>query len=114
MNDLRGGLFVLRDTERGEVNVKEITDKLTNPKRKGKGNFKVNLTEVRGSDITYRMYLDQDKDYGDGIDYSNMCISDISVVLRDFEVNRGVVSSDVVALSFKEKTGFEVEDFFLF
>ena len=104
-----GGMFVLRDTKRGVVNVKEITDKLTKPNRKG--NFKVSLTEVRGSDITYRMYLDQDKDYGDGIDYSNMCISDISVVLRDFEVNRGVVSSDVVALSFKEKTGFEVEDF---
>jgi hypothetical protein len=91
------------------VNVKEVTDKLANPDRKS--NFKVNITDVKGSDITYKMYLDHQKDYGDGIDYSNMCISDISVVLRDFEVNGPAVSSDIVALSFREKTGFEVDDF---
>ena len=111
LNDgvVSGGMFVLRDTERGNVNVKEITDKLVQRDRKGE--FKLNISEIRGSDIVYRMYLDHDKDYGKGIDYSNMCISDISVVLRNFEVNCGVVSSEIAALSMKERTGFEVEDF---
>ena len=104
-----GGKFVLRDTKRGEVNVKEITDKLSSRERKS--DFKFSMDDVRGTDISYRMYLDHDKDYGDGIDFANMCIDDIAVVLDDFEVVNGVVSSQITALSFKERTGFEVEDF---
>ena len=104
-----GGKFVLCDTKRGEVNVKEITDKISSRERKS--DFKFSMDDVCGSDISFRMHLDHDKDYGDGIDFANMCIDDIAVVLDDFEVVNGVVSSQITALSFKERTGFEVEDF---
>ncbi len=106
--EVRGGKFVLRETVRGTFNVKEITDLLVNRKAK-KPPFKVDIKNLKGSDIQFRMYR-RAAPRDEGIDFANMCIDDIDVTMENFKVVSPIVSSDVTSLSCVERSGFKVDD----
>ena len=110
LNDgvVSGGKFVLRETERGTFNVKEITDLLVNRNSK-KPPFKVDIKSLKGTDIQFRMYR-RAAPRAEGIDFANMCIDDIDVDMRDFKVVGSTVSSNILSLSCRERAGFELDD----
>ena len=104
---ISGGKFVLRETERGTMNVKEITDLLVNRKRKNA--FRLDVENLSGSDIEFRLHR-RAAPRSEGIDFANMCLYDIDVQLRDFFVQGTSVRSDVESLSFVERSGFEFKN----
>ena len=106
---ITGGKFVLRETDRGTINVKEITDQLVN--RNQKSPFVLNIEEISGTGIEFRMHLKKDFGHDEGVDYANMCLNDIDVQLSDFQVNGSNVDSKIDALTFVERSGFRLKDF---
>ena len=107
VGEVRGGKFVLRETERKTYNVKEITDQLTKKDRKSE--FRLDIADLKGSDIDFRLHRRAPlRDVG--IDYANMHLLGIDVELKNFAVIGGVVESEVESLSFTERTGFRLDN----
>ena len=105
---IEGGKFILRETERGPMNVKEITDQL--PRGKGKNKFQLKVRSLNGQGIDFRLHRLVDKHKDSGVDYANMQILDIDTHIEDFMVEGGAVSGDVQSISFIERSGFVLDN----
>ncbi|MBR4849700.1 MAG: translocation/assembly module TamB domain-containing protein [Alistipes sp.] len=101
-----GGKVYLRETERGEINIKEVTDRI--PKAKEKKPFRLDIRAIDGENIDFKLHR-IDKHNEVGVDYADMQFLGISTHLNDFFVNGNVVGGDVENLSFVERSGFVLE-----
>ena len=102
-----GGKFILRDTERDIINVKEITDRI--PRGNGKSKFRLDIRAIDGQDIDFRLHRFA-KHNEAGVDYANMQILGIDTHINDFAVVGGAVMGDITNISFVERSGFVLED----
>ena len=105
---VQGGKFVVRETERGTIAVKEITDKLVK-RREERKHFRLDIHSVEGSDIVFSL-LRKDEPRDVGIDFADMHLLGISTQISDFSVVDGAVSGDIMRLSFVERSGFGLAD----
>ncbi len=108
--NIQGGKFVVRETERGTYAVKEITDQLVK-KRDEKSGFRLDVHSIDGSDIDFSLYRFDDPDDG-GIDFASMHLLGIAAHLENFSVEDAVVLGDVQQLSFVERSGFKLDNFY--
>ena len=108
---VENGKFLLRETDRGEMNVKEVVDKIS--KKRGEDKFKMLIRSLYGENIEFRLDRKQklpEIQRDQRIDYADMRIRDISTHLTDFYVEKGAVGGDICRLSFVERSGFELDD----
>ncbi len=107
---IEGGKFVLRETERGPMNIKEITDRLVRKDRKKKSPFKLQVRTLDVDSIDFRLerLVFRNPEYG--VDYTNMRIYDIVSRLEDFYVDGGAVGGRIKRLSMYEHCGFVLDD----
>lgn len=104
---VEGGKFFLRETTRGPMNVKEVTDRI--PRGNGKNKFCLKIRSLSGNNIDFIMHrLAKSKNDG-GVDYTNMQFLGIDVQIDDFMVEQSAVSGDVQSLSFVERSGFTLD-----
>ncbi|MBQ2026270.1 MAG: translocation/assembly module TamB domain-containing protein [Alistipes sp.] len=103
---VRGGKFVVRETERGTFAVKEITDQLVNRERESV--FRLDIRSLDGSGINFSL-LRKDEPREVGVDYADMHLYDIDTHMDNFVVDRSAVSGDITRLSFVERSGFVLE-----
>ena len=107
--NIQGGKFVVRETERGTIAVKEITDQLVKLRDKRKNPFRLDVRSLDGSDIVFSL-LRNDERRDEGIDFADMHLLGIKTHINDFCVNEARVSGDITRLSFKERSGFKLEN----
>ena len=105
---VEGGKFILRETERGETNIKEVTDRI--PRGKGKQKFHLDIRALDGLDIDFRLHRRAESNGTDGVDYTNMQFLGINTHLNNFAVHGDVVMGDVESISFVERSGFILEN----
>ena len=104
---VEGGKFFLRETTRGPMNVKEVTDRI--PRGNGKNKFCLKIRSLSGNNIDFIMHrLAKSKNDG-GVDYTNMQFLGIDVQIDDFMVEQSAVSGDVQSISFVERSGFTLD-----
>ena len=108
---VENGKFLLRETDRGPMNVKEVVDKIS--KKKGQGKFKMLIRSLEGENIEF--YLDRKAKLPEDkcrqrVDYADMRIRNISTRISDFYVEKGAVGGDIRRLSFVERSGFVLDD----
>ncbi|MBQ9137803.1 MAG: translocation/assembly module TamB domain-containing protein [Alistipes sp.] len=103
-------IFNLRETERGPMNVKEITDKLSNPNKKNKKPFKlfIGSTDLERGRFTLTRLAESKGDFG--VDYANMQLDSICAHMDNFYVDGAAVGGDVTRIRFTERSGFVLED----
>ena len=106
---VEGGKFVVRETERGTVAVKEITDKIVE-RRGTKSDFRLDIRSLEGSDIVFSL-LRNDEHTDEGIDFADMHLLGISTHIDNFVVDNEAVWGDIARLSFVERSGFDLKDF---
>ena len=106
--EVKGGKFVVRETERGTFAVKEITDQLVNRERKGQ--FRLDIGLLSASGVEFHLLRNAEKREGGGIDFADMQIFDAAANLYDFSVDCGAVDSKFKNLSFVERSGFELKE----
>lgn len=107
--NVQGGKFVVRETERGTIAVKEITDKLIERRQGRKGEFRLDIYSLKGSGVEFAL-LRNDEPRDEGVDFADMHLLDIDVDIADFLVLNGAVSGDILRLSFMERSGFKLND----
>ena len=101
----------LRDTERGEINIKEVTDRLVNPNKKKKSKFNLSIETIDVDSVDFHLLRNDDKDYGGGVNYADMKFQNISAHLDNFYVkDGGAVGGDIARLSFTDKSGFTLDN----
>ncbi len=106
---VQGGKFVVRETERGTVAVKEITDKLVNRERRKTG-FRLDIHSIKGSGIEFDLRR-FDEHAKEGIDFADMRLRNIATNIDNFVVKSGgYVAMDITELSFVERAGFELSN----
>ena len=104
------GKFILKETDRDVMNVKEVVDKIS--KRKG-GKFRLQVRSLDAENLEFR--LDRkaklpEQSRVERVDYADMRIRNISSHISDFYVDAGVVGGDIRRLSFTERSGFVLDD----
>ncbi len=106
--DAVGAELHVREMADGELNIRPIVQKLTNPN--GQSKFKMYIDHIHATDarFTYERQVHRNPEYG--VDYYDMDIRNIDACLKDFAVVQGKVWGDVVELSAEEKSGFDLDD----
>ena len=104
----------LRDTERGTINIKEVTDKLINRDREKKGNFHLKINKVQVDSVDFRITQRGQRESNGGWNYDDIYIRDIDAQVDDFYVQtspgRAIVGGDIASLCFMEQSGFVLDD----
>ena len=108
--NIQGGKFVVRETERGTIAVKEVTDRIGKKEKKEKGNFRLDVRSLDASGVDFSLLRRQElRDVG--VDYANMHLLDINTHIDNFLVKAGgYVGGDIGRLSFVERSGFVLSD----
>ena len=104
--NIQGGKIVVRETDRGTMAIKEVTDKLVKDRSK-KGDFRLDVRSVDGSDIVFSL-LRKDEPRSVGVDYADMHFLDIDTHVENLWVDNSAVGGDIRRLSFVERTGFDL------
>ena len=101
----------LRQTPSGEMNIKQIVDRLSNPDREKKGNFRLSLRKasIDGMDLCLERLDRRDPDYG--IDFSHMHLYDMRAFVEDFTIDGQAIYTSIERLAARERSGFELERF---
>ena len=102
-------VFNLRETTRGVMNIKEVTDKMVNPNKKAKKPFVLRILSLDADSLNFRLQRLQPRCPEFGWDYSDMHIAQIGAHIDNFFVNGGAVGGDISYLQFVEKSGFVLD-----
>lgn len=107
--EIAGAKLYLRDTPQGEMNIKQIVDRISNPDAPKKGNFRMKLTKASIKDLEFCLdrSVGGERDYG--IDFSHMHLSDIQARIDDFTIDGSAIHTTIAALSARERSGFVLD-----
>ncbi len=103
-----GVRLYLRETPSGEMNIKQIVDRLT--RKDGKGNFRMYIDHIDIDDLTFGMERLVHRNPPSGVDFYDMLVDIRHACLKDFAVVRNKVWGDIVSLAAAEKSGFAADD----
>ena len=106
----RGAKLFLKETPSGEMNIRPVVLKISDPNRKKKGNFFLSLEDAAIEDMELRIERLQHRNPVYGIDYGNMRFEHINLAFDRFEIDGQVISADVRSASLTEQSGFVLED----
>ncbi|MDE6861234.1 MAG: hypothetical protein K2J31_00605, partial [Alistipes sp.] len=106
--EARDARLYIREMPDEQMNIKQIVERLT--RKDGKGNFKMYIDHIHVNDLTLGIERLEHRNPPSGIDYYDMLISIDEACLKDFAVVRNKVWGDIMSLSMREKSGFEVDD----
>ena len=102
-------IFNLRETTRGVMNIKEVTDKMVNPEKKAKKPFVLRILSLDADSLDFKLQRLQPRKPEFGWDYSDMHLAQISAHIDNFFVDDGAVGGDIGYLKFVEKSGFVLD-----
>lgn len=106
--EARDTKLYIREMPDGQMNIKQIIDRLT--RKEGKGNFKMYIDHIHVNDLTLGIERLARRNPPSGIDFYDMSIDIREACLKDFAVVRNKVWGDIMSLAMSEKSGFEVND----
>lgn len=109
--EMQGAKFYLREMPDGEMNIKQIVARLSNPDKPKKGAFRLSIqnASISGMDFCLERLERRDPPYG--IDFSHMHLYDLSARVDDFTIEGQSIYTTIEALSARERSGFVLDRF---
>ena len=105
---LDGGKFVVRETERGTIAVKEVTNRMAG-NGESEGTFRLDIFSIEATDVAFDL-VRREEPRDEGVDYADMHIYNIVTNIDDFVVKAGgYVGMTIKELSFVERSGFVLD-----
>ena len=103
-----GALLRLAQTPDGEINIKQVVDRL----RKGKGSkFRMAINRAEVTDFRFELYRDDTTHrYRGGIDWSAMQLYNADVKGRDFLLDGDSIALRVDHIALDERSGIHIDD----
>ncbi len=108
---IQNGKLYIHESSNGEMNIKQIVDRLVNRDKEKKGNFSLKLQDIGLRDFNLVIERREHREPEYGIDFGDMHLEKMSGLLTDFRLQGGKIDGHVSDFSFVEHTGFEVDNF---
>lgn len=101
----------LREMPDGEMNIKRIVSRLSNPDKKKKGDFRLTLNRaaIEGMDLCIERRERRNPPYG--IDFSHLHVCGIRARVDDFTIDGQSIYTTIETLSARERSGFALNRF---
>lgn len=99
----------LRETPEGVMNIKQIVDRLSDPDKPKKGNFRLSMAKasIENMDLCLERRKRRNPPYG--IDFGHMHLYGITARIDDFLIDGQAISVDIQAFRAEERSGFVLE-----
>ena len=99
----------LRQMPDGEMNIKQIVNRMSDPDKPKKGNFKLSLkrASIENMDLCLERIDSMAPDYG--IDFSHMHLYGLTARVDDFTIDGSAIHTTIAALSARERSGFVLD-----
>ena len=101
----------LRQMPDGEMNIKQIVSRISDPDKPRKGNFKLSVSRasIENMDLCLERIdsLARHRDYG--IDFSHMHLYGLTARVDDFTIDGSAIYTTVAALTARERSGFVLD-----
>ena len=99
----------LRQMPDGDMNIRQIVSRISDPDKPRKGKFRLSLhmASIQGMDICLERLDRRDPDFG--IDFSHMHLYDIRASIDDFTIDGQAIYTTIESFSARERSGFTLE-----
>ena len=99
----------LRQTPSGEMNIKQVVNRISDPDREKKGNFRLRLRKasIDGMELCLERLDRRDPEFG--IDFAHMHLCDMTAFVEDFTIDGQAIYTSIERLAARERSGFELE-----
>lgn len=109
--ELSDARFCLRETPDGEMNIKQVVDKLSKKdKARAEGKFRLEIERLETDGLDFCMERLEYRNPSYGVDFADMHLIDIRAELKNFTIDGPVIHTDIRRLAMRERSGFVVED----
>ena len=109
--ELSDARFCLRETPDGEMNIKQVVDKLSKKdKARAEGKFRLEIERLETDGLDFCMERLEHRNPSYGVDFADMPLIDIRAELKNFTIDGPVIHTDIGRLAMRERSGFVVED----
>lgn len=109
--ELSDARFCLRETPDGEMNIKQVVDKLSKKdKARAEGKFRLEIERLETDGLDFSMERLEHRNPSYGVDFADMHLIDIRAELKNFTIDGPVIHTDIGRLAMRERSGFVVED----
>lgn len=109
--ELSDARFCLRETPDGEMNIKQVVDKLSKKdKARAEGKFRLEIECLETDGLDFCMERLEHRNPSYGVDFADMHLIDIRAELKNFTIDGPVIHTDIGRLAMRERSGFVVED----
>ena len=101
----------LREAPDGEMNIKQVVDKLSKKdKARAEGKFRLEIERLETEGLDFCMERLEHRNPSYGVDFADMHLIDIRAELKNFTIDGPVIHTDIGRLAMRERSGFVVED----
>lgn len=103
--------FYMRESPSGELNVREIIDKINGKDRVSSGNFKLQIAAASLHNVDICIERGERRLPAYGVDYSDIHLHDINGSINNFKLSGVAITAEIYNMSAREMSGFVLKNF---
>jgi len=107
--EIAGARLCLHETPEGEMNIKQVVNRLSDPDRPKKGNFRLSIRQASIEDMELCLERRQRRNPPYGIDFGHMHLYDMTAHVDDFTIDGQTICASIGSLAARERSGFVVD-----
>lgn len=108
--NLDGVKLYLRETPSGDMNIKQVVNRISNPEREKKGRFHLELRDADISNFDVIIEQQEHRNPTYGVDYGNMRMTQIGAHLEELIIDGQVIVASIEGMHFRERSGFVLDE----
>ncbi len=107
---VEGAKLCLNETPEGVMNIKQLVNRISDPERERKGNFRLRIRAAFIDGMEVRIGRQARRNPVYGVDYGDMRIGDIRARATNLAIEGPSISMTVESLAARERSGFEIDE----
>lgn len=107
---LHDARFCLRETPSGEMNIKQLVDRLVKKRGDGSGSFSLRIRQLRVGELDFCLEKTEHRNPSYGIDFSNLHVHVTQAALSDFVIDGPAIYGSIDRFAALERSGFVLDD----
>ena len=107
--EIAGAKLFLRETPEGEMNIKQIVNRIADPDRPKKGNFSLSIRKASIRDMELCLERQKRRDPPFGIDFGHMHLYDMTASVDDFTIDGQTIYASIESFAARERSGFVLD-----
>ena len=108
--ELERAKLYLRETPSGEMNIKQVVDRLSRKDKRKKGDFGLTIVSASIEDMDFCLDRTDRRNPPYGIDFGRMHLGELTARVSDLRIDGPSVSMNIESLAAAERSGFELEE----